>query len=156
MATKDRLGNLHDEKNGQFTSKESTSKSNNFKIRKEKFKAIFDKIKDNREKDNSLLDEFNEDIKESSSKIVIKSDPVTKRLPENALTKKEWAQWYHAVGEIKRGMKYPTYSKGVMIQIDKKIVLTEATYLKPIAKECTSFNSTEELDDYVMKKIMED
>ena len=71
----------------------------------------------------------------------------------SSVTKKEWAQWYHAIGEIKRGMWYPVASDCHIVQIGNKIFFTSGTYEKPKLKKVLEFKSKDLALDF-MERIM--
>lgn len=71
----------------------------------------------------------------------------------SSVTKREWAQWYHAIGEIKRGMWYPVVSNCHIVQIGNKVFFTGGTYEKPKLKKVLEFKSKELAHDF-MERIM--
>ncbi|MBP3495506.1 MAG: hypothetical protein J6K52_04795 [Clostridia bacterium] len=117
MAIKDKQGNLHSEKNGQFVSK--NGESSRQKI------------------GNSKLAEA----------LTIYS--ARKRAPNVSLSKQEWALWYKAIGEIKRGMYVPTKSGKKLIEINNKIVVTSGTYVKPYAEYVLEFDNWEDVEEFL-------
>ena len=72
-----------------------------------------------------------------------------KRQNSSGLTKKEWAEWYRAIGEIKRGMYVISDNGQKLIQIGRKIVFTEGTYEDPIAVRVVSFNTVRAADNFL-------
>ena len=80
------------------------------------------------------------------SKQSIASDDVIQISPQlildySAVTKKEWAMWYKAIGEIRRGMTYPITKSGYLIQINCKIFVTSGTYEEPKLNGFYEFDS---------------
>jgi hypothetical protein len=65
------------------------------------------------------------------------------------LSKQEWAMWYSAIGEIKRGMWCPESEAGYLIKINNKVMLTAGTYSSPKLLSCTVFDSEEEADEFI-------
>ena len=66
-----------------------------------------------------------------------------------SLTKKERAEWFTAIGEIKRGMWVPSFNGLSIIQIGKKIVLTDPNYDAPSIKQIMQFSSTALADRWI-------
>lgn len=119
MAIKDKNGDLHDPKNGQYVCK-----------------AISDQIKA-----DSLNPIFGEPMR------YIKA--VRGRLPEGTLTKQEWAQWYESIYHIRAGFYVPQGRDGFLIQIGNKVVVTKGTFEKPKAVYCLVFNNSEIADLFI-------
>lgn len=49
--------------------------------------------------------------------------------------------WYKAIGEIKRGMKYPRTKSGYLVQVNYKIFITGGTYEEPKLNGLYEFDS---------------
>ncbi len=65
------------------------------------------------------------------------------------VTKKEWSEWYSALGEIQRGMWYPKMLGGHAIQIGRKIFITKGTYAKPVLIKVLEFDSTSDAELFI-------
>lgn len=67
----------------------------------------------------------------------------------SSVTKREWAMWYHAIGEIKRGIKYPMTKNGYLIQINNKVFVTSGTYEKPQLEKILQFCDSSDADLFI-------
>lgn len=65
------------------------------------------------------------------------------------LSKKEWAQWYKAIGDIKRGMYVHRKNGKKYIIIGNKIVITSGTYESPKAEKVIEFDSWEKIEEFL-------
>ena len=141
MATEDRNGDLHDEKNGQYTSKRGASSSESSKKRKKIRTVLASGMYLPLDRYGALDDiQLDRMLKELNPSVVFASNGV---LPKEALENKEWAEWYSCVADIKSGLYMPKDKKGFLIQIEKKIVVTRGNCSKPKAVACLSFESKE-------------
>ncbi len=65
-----------------------------------------------------------------------------------SLSKREWAIWYQAIGDIQLGSKVPILNGCKCISVDNKIVLTGGTYERPFVKAVYEFDTSEEADEF--------
>lgn len=75
------------------------------------------------------------------------SDKSQKRVPRDALTKKEWAQFYKAIGDIQKGDFVVKVGNKKVIQIGKKMLYVSGTYVNPRVERVKEFNTYEEADN---------
>ena len=66
-----------------------------------------------------------------------------------SLTKKERAEWFTAIGEIKRGMWVLRSNDFALIQLGKKIIYTEPDYDSPSIKRIIEFKTKEKADQWL-------
>ena len=88
------------------------------------------------------------------SEELVRSIPDTdpQEISQSRITRKEWAQWYQAIGEIKRGMYYPKTGSGYLIQIGNKIFITNGTYSAPKLIKAVAFANAQAADRYIAYK----
>ncbi len=115
--------------------------------------AIFKESEHPRDKDGKFVEKGkgNRNVRLSESMGVY-----SMKTKNSNVTKKEWALWYKAIGEIKRGVRYtPAKDNNKYIEINNKIFITSGTYAKPKLIRVIEFNDMETLDEF-MKDIAED
>lgn len=69
------------------------------------------------------------------------------------LSKSEWRQWYDAIGYIKQGLYVPMYGDKYLVQINNKIVITDANYGEPRAESVLEFENSFEADVFLERCI---
>ena len=79
----------------------------------------------------------------------IKGNRAKQKSPEISLSKKEWAMWYRALGDIKRGMYVPKRNGKKLIVIGNKIVFTSGTYTSPRAEKVLEFDDWDDLERFL-------
>ena len=77
--------------------------------------------------------------------------PVGRRFP--GISKKEWALWYSAIADIKRGMWYPIFEEDYVIRVENKIFITSGTFEMPILVSVYKFNSVVEAEFYIERRL---
>ena len=104
------------------------------------------------EKDGKFVSKNKPEKEQTRNEKIVKFATLyrAKRISKDiVLTKKEWAMWYNAIGEIKRGMYCPICRGKKYIQIGNKIIVTSGTYTKPNADAVLEFSDNEKINVFI-------
>ncbi len=69
------------------------------------------------------------------------------------VTKKQWTMWYDAIGNIERGMWFPSNDSGYIIQIENKFFITSVSYENPTLVDIWELTDNDEAQAYLEELI---
>lgn len=110
-------------------------------------KEAINEFTDKQEQKKALQDKTSTELKEDL--ISAEQNPKETKGDYSSITKKEWDEWYEAIGHIKRSMWCPTINGKHYIQINSKIFVTSGTYEKPTLTGILEFDNIDYALGYI-------